>query len=86
MKVEGRAKKFTRATDAGGAFDQFFCPECGTTVYMRGTKNPDVTGIPIGLFDEDHTMQPVRSVWEQHRHDWVEIATAAQHYPQGRTS
>ncbi|HEX7752778.1 MAG TPA: GFA family protein [Novosphingobium sp.] len=85
VKVEGRASHFTRPTDAGGVFDQFFCPDCGTTVYMRGTKNPDMIGIPIGLFDEPHAMQPVRSVWEQHRHDWVEIATAVQHYPQGRT-
>lgn len=84
VKVHGRAKQFTRATDAGGTFDQFFCPECGTTVYMRGTKNPDFTGIPIGLFDEAHSMRPVRSVWEEHRHDWVEITTAVQHFPQAR--
>jgi hypothetical protein len=82
--IEGQYKQFTRPTDAGGSFDQFFCPDCGTTVFMRGTKNPDVTGVPIGLFDEPHGMQPVRSVWEEHRHPWVEITTAMQHFPRGR--
>ena len=84
VKVAGRSNQFTRPTDAGGTFDQFFCPDCGTTVYMRGTKNPDVTGIPIGLFDEPHSMHPVRSVWEQSRHAWVKIPTATRHYPQAR--
>lgn len=84
VQVSGEARQFTRATDAGGHFDQFFCPDCGTTVYMRGTKNPDMTGIPIGLFDDEHTMRPVRSVWEDRRHDWVEIAPAVQHFPRAR--
>jgi hypothetical protein len=83
--IEGQSKQFTRPTDAGGTFDQFFCAHCGTTVFMRGTKNPDVTGIPIGLFDTPHEMQPIRSVWEDRRHRWVEITTAEQHYPRART-
>jgi hypothetical protein len=29
VKVCGEARKFTRATDAGSHFDQFFCPDCG---------------------------------------------------------
>lgn len=84
VKVEGQSRQFSRATEAGGKFDQFFCPECGSTVFMRGTKNPDVTGIPIGLFDDPHVMQPVRSVWEDTRHAWVEIPTAVQHFPRAR--
>ena len=85
VKLNGEARQLTRATDAGGHFHQFFCPDCGATVYMRGTKNPDVTGIPIGLFDDAHTMRPVRSVWEGRCHDWVEIAPAVQHFPGART-
>jgi hypothetical protein len=84
VQVRGVAREFTRPTDAGGTFTQHFCPECGTTVTMRGTRNPDVTGIPIGCFDDPHAMRPIRSVWEEHRHAWVEIAPAAQHFAKGR--
>ena len=84
VRIEGQSRHFARATDAGPDFDQYFCPECGTTVFMRGKKNPDVTGIPIGLFDQPHTMQPIRSVWEDTRHPWVEIPTALQHFPRAR--
>jgi hypothetical protein len=82
--VAGVFREFSRPTDAGGTFTHGFCPDCGTTVFMRGTKNPDVTGIPIGCFDEPHGMRPIRSVWEEHRHAWVEIAPALQHFPRGR--
>ena len=85
VRIQGEAKHFARATDLGGRFEQYFCADCGTTVYMRGTKNPDVTGIPIGLFDDAHAMRPVRSVWEERRHDWVEITPAVQHFPRART-
>lgn len=84
VAITGEARQFTRHTDAGGTFDQFFCQDCGTTVYMRGTKNPDVTGIPIGLFDEDHAMRPIRSVWEITKHEWVDITPAVQHFVRGR--
>ena len=84
VRVTGISKHFARATDLDALFDHHFCPDCGTTVFMSGKKNPDVTGIPLGLFDEQHDMQPVRSVWEDRRHDWVEIPTALQHYPRAR--
>ncbi len=73
IKINGQSKQFGRTTAAEGTFDQFFCRECGTTVFMRGTKNPDVTGILIGLFDDAHSMQPERSVWEDRRHKWVKF-------------
>lgn len=84
VKISGDAKQFDRPTDLGGVFSQFFCVDCGTTVYMRGTKNPDGTGVPIGLFDAPHEMKPIRSVWEVTRHPWVEIPTAVQHFSHAR--
>ncbi len=84
VTLTGEAKRFTRPTDLGGTFDHLFCPDCGTTVTMRGTKNPDVTGIPLGLFEDVAAMRPLRSVWEERRHDWVDIPTAVQRFSRGR--
>ena len=84
VSIEGAFEQFDRPTDLGGTFSQFFCRRCGTTVFMRGTKNPTMTGIPVGLFDDLHSMQPIRSVWEDRRHAWVEIPTAVQHFSRAR--
>lgn len=83
LSIMGEAKRFDRLTEHG-TFEQYFCPNCGTTVYFRGAKNPTVTGIAIGCFVEPHQMVPVRSVWEESKHGWVEVPTAIQHFPQAR--
>jgi len=82
--VDGVASRYDRATDLGGTFENYFCPECGSTVYFKGSKNADVTGVAIGAFVDAHTMTPVRSVWEESKHGWVEIPTAMQHFDRGR--
>ena len=85
VKVAGDVHRFDRPTALDGVFENYFCPQCGTNVYFRGTKNPGMTGVAIGCFIDDHEMAPIRSVWEQSRHTWVTIPTAMQHFEQGRT-
>jgi len=82
--VGGVAKRFDRHTALGGNFQNYFCPECGSTVYFRGSKNQGVTGVAIGMFTAEHAMSPVRSVWEQSMHPWVTIPTAPEHFAKGR--
>jgi hypothetical protein len=82
--VEGAFKRFVRATALGGEFENFFCPDCGSTVFFRGTKNAGVTGVAIGAIADEHGMAPIRSVWEQSMHQWVTIPTAVEHFSQGR--
>ena len=84
VKVHGLTQRYDRKTDLDGIFENYFCPTCGSTVYFRGTKNPDVTGIAIGSITDPHEMIPIRSVWEQSQHPWVSISTALQHFQQGR--
>jgi hypothetical protein len=84
VSVEGEAKRFDRPTALGGMFENYFCPECGSTLFFRGQKNAGVTGVAIGAFIDAHDMAPIRSVWEQSKHAWVTIACAAQHFAHGR--
>lgn len=84
LAVEGVAKRFDRDTALGGRFETFFCPECGSSVYFRGSKNPGVTGVAIGAIVDGHEMTPVRSVWEQSRHCWVAVPDAVERFDRGR--
>ncbi|VXC88085.1 GFA family protein [Sphingomonas sp. AX6] len=60
--VSGQSKRFERPTALGATLENFFCPDCGSTVYFRGSKNAGVTGIPIGAFVDPNAMVPIRSV------------------------
>lgn len=84
VTTAGDSRSFTRATDAGGTFTSCFCPVCGSTVLWVAAKHPDLTGIALGAFADPAFAPPLRSVWEESRHSWVEIACTAEHFPRGR--
>lgn len=85
LAIAGETKSWTRTTDSGGAFTTHFCPTCGSNVYWSTDKHPDAVGIAVGAVADPHFPAPIRSVWEETRHDWVDIPTATQHFPRGRT-
>jgi hypothetical protein len=40
-------------------------------------------GVALARSADPHFAVPVRSVWEQAKHDWVEIGVAGKHFQQG---
>ena len=84
IRIAGDAKEFVRPTATGGKFRSYFCPTCGSTVYWKADKHPTMIGVAVGAIASPDYPGPVRSVWEQSRHQWVEIATAGQHFARGR--
>jgi hypothetical protein len=85
VKITGEATRYERPTATGGTFETFFCPACGSTVYARAGKHPTLIGITVGAICDPTYPAPVRSVWEEGKHDWVVIPEPAQHFPRGRS-
>jgi hypothetical protein len=78
VEIEGQSKTFVIVADSGNRATFHFCPECGSDVYYEidgkfDDKFNDLMAIPVGLFDEPFFATPSYSVWEQRKHDWVEI-------------
>ena len=84
VTVTGLTREYARPTDAGYQFFTHFCPTCGTSTHWSSSRNPGRVGIAVGAFADPSFLAPVRSVWEQSKHDWVDVSTAGQHFPQGR--
>ncbi len=77
VTITGERREWTRPTAS-------FCPTCGGTIALALGRRPDLIGIPVGTFADPAFPPPLRSVWEENKHIWVEI-TAPQHFPQGST-
>ena len=45
-------------------------PTCITTTTASSTAS---IAIPLGAFDDPYFLKPRFSVWEERKHDWVEI-------------
>jgi hypothetical protein len=79
VTIEGRSKTHVMAADSGNSATFHFCPECGSDVYYLN-EGPSVeakiagfVAIPLGAFDDPYFLSPRFSVWEERKHDWVEI-------------
>jgi hypothetical protein len=81
----GEATRYERPTATGGAFETFFCPICGSTVYARAGKHPTMVGVAVGAIRDPKYPAPTRSVWEEGKHDWIVIPEPVDHYPRGRS-
>ena len=82
VRIEGQAKTWSHRADSGNRITHHFCPECGSTVHYRiEGKFEGLVAIPLGAFDEPYFASPRFSVWEERKHDWVEITGEVEHSP-----
>jgi hypothetical protein len=86
VAISGEAREFSRPTDSGYTFTTGFCPTCGSTVYARASRMPEIVGVTVGTIATPSFPQPVRSVYEQSRHHWIELPADMAHHPRGRDS
>jgi hypothetical protein len=84
LTITGQATLYARPAASGGTFESFFCPVCGSTVYARAGKHPAMLGVAVGAFNDPHYPAPVRSVWEEGKHDWVVIPGKVERFDRGR--
>lgn len=82
--LSGEATRFTRAADSGDELTHGFCPTCGTPFWLTTAKHPGAIGIAVGAHDGHDSQPPVRSVFEECRHGWVDVASAGSHFERGR--
>lgn len=74
VEIEGQSKTWSHLADSGNRITHHFCPECGSTVHYRiDGKFDGLIAIPLGAFDDPYFAVPGFSVWEERKHEWVEI-------------
>ncbi|GLR87999.1 GFA family protein [Bradyrhizobium iriomotense] len=83
VTVSGAPKEFTRGAASGGKVHSYFCADCGSTVYWKSSNLPAFIGVAVGAIADANFPAPVRSVFEQSKHVWVEIGGAGvEHFRQ----
>ena len=81
VTISGTSKEFTHAAASGGKIHNYFCPQCGSTVYWKLSNLPALIAVAVGAMANPKYPAPVISVDEQSKHDWVHIDGAVEHFP-----
>ena len=72
VQLHGATKTFVRKVEESErTIVTHFCPECGGTVYWTLDLRPQHIGIAVGNFADTGFNPPTRSVWTQHKHEWI---------------
>src|SRR5262249_19759243 len=82
--ARGPYNTYVRDAPEGRKVRNHFLPTCGTTVFWEADLRPGLVGVAVGAFGERDFPRPMRSVWEEAKHDWVAFAHDLLHLPQGR--
>lgn len=82
VAISGTPKEFARDAASGGKVRNYFCPACGSTVYWKADRLPSLIGVAVGAVADPNYPPPVRSIFEQSKHDWVQIEGVVDHFRQ----
>ncbi len=70
VEVEGEAAHWDMVGDTGVSKRRYFCPTCGSPVYMRFPDMPDLFVVRAASLDDPARYQPQMTVWTAAAHAW----------------
>jgi len=70
-------KLYTRKGDSGSDVHRHFCGNCGSTVFARLDRRPDVVFIKAGTLDDVSFLKPELHVYWRSAHAWLEDLMSA---------
>jgi hypothetical protein len=82
VAISGTAKEFTRTSASGGKVHSYFCLNCGSTVCWKADNLPSMIGVAVGALADPKFRAPAKSIFEQSKHDWVQIGGGVEHFQQ----
>ena len=86
VSIAGDAREYTRPTDTGATLTNGFCPRCGSSLYVKVERFPELFGITVGCISDPAFPPPQLSVYEEVKHHWVGLPEGTAHYDRGRGS
>ena len=71
VAIDGEHRFFSREADSGSTVTSRFCPHCGSTVCWVRPSLPGMVTVAVGAFADPNFPPPVRTVWTEHKHEWL---------------
>jgi hypothetical protein len=79
--TRGETKTWSRLGESGARLTFNFCPDCGSTVFWTRDSRPGLVAIGLGAFADADFPGPSRTVWTEHRHDWLDSLSELPRHP-----
>ena len=72
-RVEGEVKFFDQIADSGHTVSSGFCPKCGSPMFKKTTKRPEIYFFHAATMDDPSIFKPQIVVYEESKQPWDHI-------------
>jgi hypothetical protein len=83
VRIDGKRAIYTRDGRGGRQLRFYFCPNCGSNVYIEADHSPAEYMILVGAFADPDFPAPTLSVFEESMHLWLEMPAGIERHPRG---
>jgi hypothetical protein len=73
FRIQGDLHTFDRLADSGFKITQFFCPNCGNTIYGEVEQRPNAFVLFPGTLDDTSWFSLDRMIWTSSAQGWYEF-------------
>jgi len=84
--VSGQVEGYTTIADSGRKITRHFCPNCGSPLFTRGEKSPDLLFLKAGSLDRPELIKPNCQTWTKRAVPWAYIDKTLPAYPEDSDS
>lgn len=70
VKTSGTIKYYESTADSGSKITRGFCPNCGSQLFARLERMPDLLGIRAGTLDDPSMFKPVLDMFTASASHW----------------
>ena len=80
----GKPKMYADTADSGNRLNRFFCADCGSSLYSRRDKVPEMTILKVGTLDDASGLALAMNIWADSALPWMHIDPAVEKHPKNR--
>jgi len=76
LGISGAVREIARPTDSGQGKVKGFCGECGSPLYTKPGKFPELLGLYVGTLDDPSVFKPQAVMFAARGHAWDRVDPA----------
>ena len=81
--LSGDLAEYTHRTHFGSQMTREFCPKCGTPLFIKSTRFPEIKMISVSTLDEPESVKPSFEIWTASKIYWSELGKELKSFPHG---
>ena len=81
--ASGQLSSYAKTADSGHAMVREFCTACGTLLFLKGARFPEIVMFTVSSLDDPEAIRPGFQIWTVSQRSWSRIHADVQSFQRG---